>query len=100
MLDKEDKKEAIVEGIEKSFGKMISYTKNREELFDAIKQGVKEAFHEMMESGDGFSGLIRTEEVMDAIRQGVRSAFDYEMPDEQSIKDLMYSAIYNASLGK
>lgn len=100
MLDKEDCKEAIATGIEQSVGKAMSYNENREEIFEAIKQGVKEAFHEMMESGDGINGIVRTDEVMEAIRQGVRSSFDYEMPDEKSIKDLIYSAVYDSSLGK
>lgn len=44
-------------------------------LHKAIKEGVKEAFHEMMESGNGFTGPIRTEQVMQAIKEGVKEAF-------------------------
>lgn len=60
---------------------------SKDEMIDAIKQGVKEAFHEMMESGDGFTGPIRTKQVMEAINQGVYSAMPFSGEIEKAIKD-------------
>lgn len=79
---------------------------SKEEMFDAIRIGVKEAFHEMMESGDGINGMIRTEEVMDAIREGVTTAFNVvniESAIKNGVIDSMpygseiLSAIYNGT---
>lgn len=47
---------------------------SKNEFFDAVKEGVKEAILTMTESGDGYSGLIRTEEFMEAIKDGTRYA--------------------------
>lgn len=43
----------------------------KEEMFKATKDGIKEALLTMTESGDGWSGLIRTDQFMEAIRSGV-----------------------------
>lgn len=69
---------------------------SKEEMFEAVKQGIKEAFHEMMDSGDGFSGPIRFEEIKDAISKGVTLAFpekrdilkSVEFSTSNSLKDL------------
>jgi len=44
---------------------------SKEEMFEAFKLGVKEAILEMTESGDGYSGPIRTEQFFEAIKEGV-----------------------------
>ena len=44
---------------------------SKEEMFEAFKLGVKEAILEMTESGDGYSGPIRTEQFFKAITEGV-----------------------------
>ena len=51
---------------------------SKEEMFNAVKDGVKEAFLTMCEAGDGFTGPVRTEEVMKSIQDGVYNAM-YEM---------------------
>jgi hypothetical protein len=72
----------------------------KEETFEAIKQGVTEAFLVMMESGDGCSSArpIRTAEVMEAIENGVRRSFDFEMPDKEDLKNIYFDAVYKANL--
>lgn len=58
-------------------------TLDKEETFEAIKQGVKEAFLEMMEAGNGFTGPIRTDQVMESIENGVSKAFvDMEIKED------------------
>lgn len=47
---------------------------SNEDMINALKLGIKEAILEMTESGDGYSGPIRTEEFMEAIRLGVKDA--------------------------
>ncbi len=56
-------------------------------LFGAIKAGIKEAFLEIMESGDGISGIIRTDQIMEAIKDGVTASFPSFDFIEQAIKD-------------
>lgn len=78
---------------------------SKEEFFDAIRQGVKDAILTMTESGDGFSGLIRTDEFMEAVKYGVRDAF-LDMSEEKGVlyrpehfmecvKDGVSSAVWN-----
>lgn len=52
---------------------------NKEEILQAIKEGVKEAIHEMMESGNGYTGPIRSEEILQHIKEGVDSAFCWHL---------------------
>ncbi len=52
----------------------MSIKLSKEEMFDAVKEGVKEAILEMTESGDGYTGSIRTEQFMEQIRQGTFDA--------------------------
>jgi hypothetical protein len=47
---------------------MVIKNISREETILAIKEGVKEAIHEMMESGDGYNGLIIREYVIETIK--------------------------------
>ena len=47
---------------------------SNEEMFEAFKLGVKEAILELTESGDGYTGMIRTDQFMEAIRLGVKDA--------------------------
>jgi hypothetical protein len=68
----------------------------REELFDAVYQGVKDAFLTMMDAGNGINGPIRMEEVKEKIRQGVEDAFDYKVPSKEELKDIYYDAIRNS----
>lgn len=44
---------------------------SKEDLMEAVSIGVKEAIHEMCETGDGYSGLIRSEQFFEAIKSGV-----------------------------
>jgi len=46
----------------------------RKEHLEAIKEGVKEAFLEAMEAGDGYSRPIILEPILDAIEKGTRHA--------------------------
>jgi len=73
---------------------MLNNQPSKEEILEALKEGVKCAFHEMMESGDGCSGPIRTEEVMEAIQSGIYSAFPTVSEDD--VKTLMYHAFERA----
>jgi hypothetical protein len=47
---------------------------NKQEILEAITEGVKEAFLTAMESGDGYTGAIIKEEILNAIEQGTFSA--------------------------
>lgn len=47
---------------------------SKEEMIDAIKEGVKEAILIMTESGDGYTGDIIREPFLNAIREGVQNA--------------------------
>jgi len=94
----------------------------KEELFEAIKQGVKEALNEIMDTGVGYNGLIGKEQVMDAIKRGVFEVFEQNFPwidmketmeegirkafadnipldFEKSIKDIYYAAVVRANGG-
>lgn len=46
----------------------------KEEYLDTIREGIKDAILEMTESGDGYSGLIRTDQFFEAIKEGVAMA--------------------------
>jgi replicative superfamily II helicase len=71
---------------------------SKEETFEAIKQGVKEAFLEMMESGNGYSGIVRTDQVMEAIKNGVEDAIFGSMPGAIEIEEGIRHAVYNAMI--
>lgn len=47
---------------------------SKDDFLEAIKAGITEAILTMTESGDGYSGIIRTEEFMNKIQEGVHSA--------------------------
>ena len=51
----------------------------KQEFLDAISYGIKNAIHEMVESGDGFTGSIRSEEFFESIRNGVKDAIIEKM---------------------
>ncbi len=50
---------------------MLKNQPNKDEILKSIREGVKEAFLEMMEAKD----IIRTKEVMQSIEDGVFHAF-------------------------
>lgn len=64
----------------------------KEEVFQAIKQGVKEAFEDMMESKD----CIRTEQVMKAIEDGISMSMPFSCDIKKAISDATYDAIRNS----
>ena len=47
----------------------------KEDVLEAIKEGVKEAFLTAMEAGDGYSGPIIRESVLKAIEEGIYGSF-------------------------
>lgn len=67
---------------------MLKNQPSKEEILDAIKEGIKEAFLEMTESTD----VIRTEQVMHAITSGVLHSF----PSLRDILDAIENATYKA----
>ena len=72
----------------------------KEEFLTAITDGVKNAIHEFMETGDGYSGSIIRDYVIDkisiAIEKGIHNAF----PDNEMIIDIIYKAVYSATKNK
>jgi len=50
----------------------------RDELFQATKEGIKEALLEALDAGDGFTGPIIREPFLYAIEKGVRSCVELE----------------------
>lgn len=46
----------------------------REDILEAIKEGVKEALLTMVKSGDGYTGDLIREPFLKAVEYGVRSA--------------------------
>jgi hypothetical protein len=50
----------------------------RDELFQATKEGIKEALLEALDAGDGFTGPIIREPFLDAIEKGVRNCVHIE----------------------
>jgi len=73
---------------------------SKEETFEAIKEGVKEAFLTAMEAGNGesASGPIIREPILKSIEDGVFSSFNWEMPDKSEFKNIFYDAVYQATL--
>ena len=61
-----------------------------------VKEGIKEAFLTMTETGDGYSGPIIRDLFLCEIRKGVGDAVSNSMPDEDKINSTIYEAIYNA----
>ena len=51
---------------------------NKEDILEAVKIGVKDAFLTAMESGDGYTGAIIKEEILKAIEDGTYNALHNE----------------------
>lgn len=70
----------------------------KQELSEAIKQGVKEAFLEAMNSGVRFDGWTIRECILESIKDGTESAINWNMPCKMDLKDIYYDAVHAANL--
>jgi len=64
---------------------MIEENPTKEEFLSAITTGVKEAIHEMMESGDGNNGPILREPILEAVQSAIYEAISEEIPREDKV---------------
>jgi hypothetical protein len=69
---------------------------SKDEMLEAIKLGVKEAIHEMMETGDGYTGIIIRDFVLAELKEGVMSGIYSAMPLPSDILDSISNGINNA----
>ena len=68
----------------------------KDEMLEAIKLGVKEAIHEMMETGDGYNGMIIRDIVLGEFKEGVLDGIYNAMPLPSDILDSISDGINNA----
>lgn len=68
----------------------------RDELLEAVKNGVKEALLTMTETGDGYTGPIIRDLFLEIIKQGVENSFSHQIPSEEDIKECIKEGVFNA----
>ena len=66
---------------------------SKDEMLQSIKLGVKEAIHEMMETGDGYTGLIIRDIVLGEFKKAVTEGVIDAMPSSFSIEECIGKAI-------
>lgn len=66
---------------------------SKSEIFDAIKLGVKEAIHEMMETGNGYNGIIIRDIVLGEFRNGIADGINKAMPLQSDIEECIRKGI-------
>ena len=59
---------------------------SRDDLFLAVKEGVKEAILTMTESGDGFSGPTIRDPFLKAIEDGIKAATAAQLQEDKHDK--------------
>lgn len=86
----------------------------KEEYLNAVSQGVKDAIHEFMETGNGYSGQIIRDLILESLKEGISSAMPLtsdvcdaikdgiyiSMPTEANIRDIIYSAHKDGASGR
>ena len=74
---------------------MIKNQPDKEEILEAIREGVQEAFLQAMECSIGYRESLR-DDLLTMIEEGVRKAFSNEIPSERTILESIDNSVGRA----